>query len=190
MENSILICEDEPIILMDLREILESNGFNVVATAKDGYDAIELFKIHNPNIMILDIKMPMIDGLKVAEIVSKENKDTGIIMLTAHCDKDTIEKANKANVISFLTKPISENALVAAVSVAINRQNNQVKTDQELFRVKEELKNRKIIDRAKGILMDKQNLTEGEAYSYLRKSAMDKGCTIGKISEIVIISNQ
>ncbi|MFV0503954.1 MAG: ANTAR domain-containing response regulator [Lachnospirales bacterium] len=190
MEKNILIAEDEPIIRMDLCEILVKNGFNVVAEAKDGFDAIEMCMKHNPDIALLDVKMPLLDGLKAAEIIKKENLAKEIVMLSAYCDTAMIEKAKKAEVLSYITKPISESALIASLNISFNKQKIISKKANELKKLKQTLEERKIIEKSKGILMVKKNMTEEEAYSYIRKVAMDKQCKMVRISEIIIISNQ
>ncbi len=190
MEKRILVAEDEPIIRIDLCEMLKKNGFNVVAEAKDGFEAIEMCKKHYPDIALLDVKMPLLDGLKAAEVIKRENLAGEIIMLSAYCDKEMVEKAQSAEVLSYITKPIGEQALIASLNISFNKQKIISKQIKELEKTKEALDNRKVIEKAKGILMDKKHMTEEDAYSYLRKVAMDKGCKMSRISEIVIISNQ
>lgn len=186
----IVIADDETLIRYDIKEMLEVNGYCVVGDASDGFDAIELCKKHHPDMAILDIKMPLLDGLKAAEIIMKDKLAKSVLILTAYSDKKMIEEAKKSKVISYLVKPIDECSLIPAIEIAISKQNEIEKINKECEKAKKALESRKLVDRAKGILMDKKGMSEMAAYEYLRKVAMSKECTIAQIAETVILSNQ
>lgn len=190
MKLKILIADDEPIIRMDLNEMLLGAGYDIVAQAKDGFEAIELCKIQHPDLAILDIKMPMLDGLKAAKIIKEERLAKAVIMLTAYSDIRMIEQAKKAEVMGYVTKPVDIKSLVPAIEIAISKADQFLKIESELQKTKQVLESRKLVDKAKGILMDKNKVTEEEAYSYMRKEAMKRGCVIAELAKIIILSNQ
>ena len=185
-----IIADDEPLIKMDIREILELNGYEVVGEALDGFDAVELCRKHKPDFVIMDIKMPLLDGLKAAEIINREKLTSCVLLLTAFSDKSMAVQASCAQVMGYLVKPIDENALIPAIEVAMHkcREMNQMNTECE--KAKQALESRKLLDRAKGILMDSKDMNEMAAYHYIRKVAMDKECTIAQVAEMIIVSNQ
>lgn len=185
-----VIADDEPLIRMDIKEILELNGYDVVGDAFDGFDAVELCRKYRPDFVIMDIKMPILDGIKAAEIINAEKLVSCVLLLTAYSDRSMIEQAANADVMSYLVKPIDESALIPAIEIALHNQRKIRKMSQEYRKAKEALESRKTVDRAKGILMDGKGMSELAAYQYLRKVAMDKECTIAQIAKMIIISNR
>lgn len=185
-----VIADDEPLIKMDIREILELNGYEVVGEALDGFDAVELCRRHRPDFVIMDIKMPLLNGLKAAEIINREKLAGCVLLLTAYSDKSMAAEASKADVMGYLVKPIDENALIPAIEVALHKREEIERIHEEYQKTKQALESRKLLDRAKGILMDSQGMSEMAAYHYIRKVAMDKECTIAQVAEMIVISGQ
>lgn len=188
MQNKIVIADDEPITMMDLKEILCGAGYNVVGEASDGFDAVELCRKFNPDLVILDIKMPLLDGLKASKIIGNEGLAKSIILLTAYSGKEFIEQAKEAGVIGYLVKPIDERSLLPAVEIAIYNGAQIEKIKNNIKDTKNQLEDRKLIERAKGILMKNYSITEDEAYNRIRKLSMDKRCTMKQIADAIIIN--
>lgn len=185
-----VIADDEPLIKMDIREILELNGYGVAGEASDGFDAVELCRLYRPDFVIMDIRMPLLDGLKAAEIIHKEKIAKCVLLLTAFSDKSIASKASKANVMGYLVKPVDENALIPAIEIALHKYNEMEHINKEYEKTKKALESRVTVDRAKGILMDKRGMSEMAAYHYIRKVAMDKECTIAQVAQMIILSSQ
>lgn len=185
-----VIADDEPLIKMDIKEILELNGYDVVGEALDGFDAVELCRKHKPDFVIMDIKMPLLDGIKAAEIINREKIAGCVLLLTAFSDKSMAVEASKAEVMGYLVKPIDENALIPAIEVALHRRREMEQINKEYKKTKQALESRKALDRAKGILMEQKSMSEMDAYHYMRKVAMDKECTIGQVAELIIVSSR
>ncbi len=185
-----VIADDEPLIKLDIKEILELNGYEVVGEALDGFDAVELCRLHRPDFVIMDVKMPLLDGIRAAEIINREKLAGCVILLTAYSDKSMALQASKAEVMGYLVKPIDENALIPAIEVALHKRDEMERLNDEYEKMKLALESRKILDRAKGILMDQRGMSEMSAYHYIRKVAMDKECTIAQVAEMIIASNR
>jgi len=185
-----VIADDEPVIKMDIKEILETNGYEVAGEALDGFEAVQQCRLHKPDFVIMDIKMPLLDGLKAAEIINREKLSNCVLLLTAYSDKSMAVQASKADVMGYLVKPIDENALIPAIEVALQKRSKIEKINTEYEKAKKALESRKLLDRAKGLLMDSRGMSEMEAYQYIRKVAMDKECTIGQVAEMIIISGR
>jgi response regulator NasT len=183
-----VIADDEPLIKMDIREILELNGYDVVGEALDGFDAVELCRAHHPDFVIMDVKMPLLDGIKAAEIINREKLAGCVLLLTAYSDKSMAAEASRAEVMGYLVKPIDENALIPAIEVALHKRGEIEKIHEEYEKAKQALESRKVLDRAKGILMDGKGMSEMSAYHYIRKVAMDKECTIAQVAEMIVLS--
>lgn len=185
----VVIADDEPLIRMYVGELLENNGYAVVGEAGDGYDAIECCRQEKPDFVILDIKMPVLDGLEAATIINDESLADFIVLLTAYSDKSIAEKAVDADVMSVIVKPVDENSLIPAIEIAINKHQKLQRVETEYAKAKTALADRKYVDKAKGILMTKKGMSEKRAYEYLRKVAMDKGCAIATVAKTIIRGN-
>lgn len=183
----IVIADNESIIRMDLRELLAEAGHTVVAEAADGVKAIELVRKHHPDLVIMDIKMPEMDGITAAKIISNE-KLAPVLLLTAYSQKEIVEKAKESGVLAYLVKPIKEVNLFPAMEIALSRFQEYVELERELEDVKNSLEMRKILDRAKGILMDAYNLTESEAYRRIQQYSMSKRKSIREVAEAIIVA--
>lgn len=187
--HRVAVADDEPLNRMYIREILELNGYEVVGEAGDGFDAIELCRKERPDFIILDIKMPVLDGLEAAAIINREKLAGFVLLLTAYCDKSIADKAVDADVMGCITKPIDEHTLIPAIEIAVSKYKKIQKLNLEYDRARTALEERKLVDRAKAVLMTRQAMTEKTAYEYMRKVAMDKGCTIAEIAKIIMRAN-
>ena len=167
----IVIAEDEAIIRLDLRETLEEEGYIVVADTGRGDDAIELVRQHKPDVAIFDIKMPGLDGLDAARVVSAE-KICPVVMLTAFSQREVIEQARDAGALAYLVKPFQKTDLVPAIELAIGRFREMMTLSGERDVLGEQLELRKLLDRAKGLLIDKFSMTEQSAFDFIQKNAM------------------
>ena len=183
----ILVAEDEALIRMDLVEMLGEAGYEVVAEAADGAQAIELAQIHKPDLAILDVKMPVLDGISAAE---KIITIAPVLMLTAFSQRELVERARDAGVMAYVVKPFSIGDLVPAIEIAISRHLQMRSLADEVADLHERLETRKIIDKAKGILMSALNLTEPQAFSWIQKAAMDRRLTMKDVALAVIDPKQ
>lgn len=186
MRSRIVIAEDESITRMDLAEILSEAGYHVVGQAADGYDAIEICKKHNPDLVIMDVKMPIMDGLQAAEIIMGQSLAKCVLMLTAYNDGEFVNRANDLGVMGYLIKPIEEKTLLPAIKIALRRNEEMQVYKKQAIEIAKKLEERKCIERAKGILMEKNRITEEEAYAYLRNTSMMKRCSMGKIADMIL----
>lgn len=183
----IVIADDETIIRMDMKELLEEAGHQVVGEAANGAKAVELTKRLKPDLCIFDVKMPEMDGIEAANIVSRE-KIAPVVLLTAFSQPDIVKKASGAGVLAYLVKPVQESNLFPAIEVAMSRYQEMQALEDELLKVKDTLAMRKLLDRAKGILMDAHNISESQAFSRIQKYSMAKRKTIKEVAEAIIRS--
>ena len=183
----ILIADDEALIRQDLKEILIEAGYEVVAEAKDGHHALELAKLALPDIMILDIKMPNINGLEAAEEIQIAlNKRIPTVILTAYNQPELIQKAGDIGAFAFLTKPVKPQDLIASIETAKSRAKELETLHQDISDLKEKLEIRKLVEKAKGVIMKKLSLDEPEAMHYLQKKSMDDRTSIKAVAEKII----
>ena len=183
----IVVAEDEALIRMDLIEMLDEAGYEVVAQASDGAQAIELVKEHKPDLAILDVKMPILDGLSAAEEIIATSP---VLMLTAFSQRELVDRARDAGVMAYVLKPFTINDLVPAIEIAISRHLQMKSLAAEVADLHDRLETRKIIDRAKGILMAALNLTEPQAFSWIQKAAMDRRLTMKDVALAVAEPDQ
>lgn len=188
MSKRIVVVEDETIMKLDIIYMLEDAGFEVVGQAGDGEKAIELVHTLKPDLVIMDIKMPKLNGLKSSEVITKRFQ-TPVLLLTAYSQKEYIHLAKKANIVGYLVKPISEANLIPAVEIALLQAENAKRYQGKLAELNESLQNRKIIERAKGIIMEKKQVTEEIAYHKLRKLSMNKQVPIEKIAKRIVVKH-
>jgi two-component system, response regulator PdtaR len=181
----IMIVEDESIVRLDLSMMLSDNGYEIVGEAGDGEKAVELAFALKPDLIIMDIKMPKLNGLKASEIISNKY-NIPILLLTAYSQREFIDKAKKANIVGYLVKPIAESNLIPAVEIALQQAENAKMYEQKVQEMNNELKKRKIVEKAKGILMDKYNLTEDRAFKKMRTISMKKQVTLEKLAKHII----
>jgi response regulator NasT len=189
-ENSrvrIVVAEDEALIRMDLVEMLNEAGYEVLAEATDGAHAIELVKEFKPDLAILDVKMPILDGISAAEEIISY---CPVLMLTAFSQRELVDRARDAGVMAYVLKPFTINDLIPAIEIAISRHVQMKSLANEVADLHERLESRKVIDRAKGILMAALNLTEPEAFSWIQKAAMDRRMTMKDVALAVADPDQ
>ena len=181
----ILIADNESIIRMDLKELLEEAGHEVVGEAADGLKAVELTRKLKPDLVIMDIKMPEMDGIAAAKMISNE-KLAPVLLLTAYSQKEIVEKAKDSGVLAYLVKPVKESNLFPAMEIALSRFKEYMEIEQELLDLRNSLETRKILDRAKGLLMDAYNLSEQEAFRRIQQYSMAKRKSIREVAEAII----
>ena len=181
----VLIAEDEAIIRLDLKEMLEEEGFDVVGEASDGEAAIRLARERGPDLVIMDIKMPGLDGLSAAERVVSEGL-AAVLILTAFSQRDLVQRAAKAGAIAYLVKPFQKSDLVPAIEVALARHAELQAVKKETVDLTEQLETRKIVDRAKGKLMDQEGLSEAQAFRSIQKRAMDERRSMKAVAEEIL----
>jgi response regulator NasT len=181
----VVIAEDEAIIRLDLKETLEEEGYDVVGETGRGDEAVELVKEHEPDVAILDIKMPGLDGLSAAREIAGERR-AAVLILTAFSQRDLIEQARDAGALAYLVKPFQRSELIPAIEVAIGRFQEMKVLYEQTQNLEDQLETRKVVDRAKGLLMDKFALPEGDAFSFIQKTAMQERMTMKSISEKII----
>jgi response regulator NasT len=181
----VLIAEDEAIIRLDLKETLEEEGYQVVAETGRGDEAVELARQHRPDLAILDIKMPGLDGLDAARAITDERL-CGVLILTAFSQRDFIEQARDAGALAYLVKPFQKSDLVPAIELAIGRFQELTALAAEVKGLEEQLATRKVVDRAKGVLMDRHGLSEGDAFSFIQKRAMSERTKMKAVADRII----
>ncbi|MBC7262877.1 MAG: response regulator [Chloroflexi bacterium] len=185
----IVIADDESIIRMDLREMLTSMGYLVVGEAVDGQSAVNLARELRPDIVIMDIKMPDLDGIEAARILTQE-RIAPVLLLTAYSQRELVERAKEAGVAGYLVKPFRENELGPAIEVTLARFDEFRALEREVADLKEALETRKVVERAKGILMDTQGLTEQEAFRRIQKMSMNTRRPMKEIAEAIILARK
>lgn len=185
MATRIVIAEDEAIIRLDLRETLGEEGYRVVGDCGRGDEAVELVKNLRPDVVILDIKMPVMTGLEAARLIS-DTKICPIVMLTAFSQREIVEQARDAGALAYLVKPFQKSDLVPAIELAIARFAEMQALTGEVAALGAQLEVRKLVDRAKGILIDKYAMRENEAFTFIQKLAMSERTKMGEIAERII----
>jgi len=181
----VVIAEDEAIIRLDLKETLEEEGYEVVGETGRGDDAVELVRSLQPDLAILDIKMPGMDGLEVARIVSDE-RICGVLILTAFSQREVVEQARDAGALAYLVKPFQKSDLIPAIEVAIGRYRELQALANEVDTLAEQIESRKIVDRAKGLLMDRHGMTENEAFTFIQRTAMSERTRMKAVAERIL----
>jgi response regulator NasT len=179
----ILVAEDEALIRLDLVEMLGDAGYEVVAEASNGVQAIEMAREFLPDLAILDVKMPELDGISAAEQIIEI---APVLMLTAFSQKELVERARDAGVMAYVVKPFSIDDLIPAIEIAMSRHLQMRSLREEVVDLQERLESRKVIDRAKGILMSALGVSEPEAFSWIQRAAMDRRISMKAVAEAVI----
>jgi response regulator NasT len=181
----VVIAEDEGIIRLDLKETLQEEGYEVVGETGRGDEAVQLVKDLDPDIAILDIKMPGLDGLSAAREISGERR-AAVLILTAFSQRDLIERARDAGALAYLVKPFQRSELIPAVEVALGRFREMKALDAEVKGLEEQLETRKVVDRGKGILMDECGMSEAEAFAFIQKTAMRERQTMKAVAQRIV----
>jgi response regulator NasT len=182
---SVLVVEDEALIRMDLAEMLTEEGYTVAGEAGDGEQALELARRLHPDLVIMDIKMPKVDGITAATSIVEE-RIAPVVMLTAFSQRELIEQARDAGAMAYLVKPFQRHELVPAIELAVSRFAEKRALEDEVATLSERLETRKVVDRAKGLLMTRQQMTEPEAFRWIQRTAMDRRTTMKAVAEAVV----
>ena len=181
----VLVAEDEALIRLDLVELLTEEGYDVVGEAGDGEEAVKLARELDPDLVILDVKMPKMDGISAAEIIAEE-RIAPIVMLTAFSQRDLVERARDAGAMAYVVKPFGASDVVPAIEIAMGRFQEITAIEEELASLEDRFESRKTIDQAKGILQQDLGLTEPEAFRWIQKTAMDMRKSMRDVAEGVI----
>ncbi|MBI5304630.1 MAG: response regulator [Chloroflexi bacterium] len=185
----VIIADDESVIRTDLREMLTNLGYLVVGEAGDGLSAVNAARELKPDVVIMDIKMPDMDGIEAAKLMTQE-KIAPVLLLTAYSHRDLVERAKEAGVVGYLVKPFREQEIAPAIDIALARFQEFRELEKEMGGLKETLETRKLVDRAKGILMDQQGLTEQEAFRKIQKMSMNTRKPMKDIAEAIILAQE
>lgn len=183
-KTQILVAEDESLIRLDIVETLTEAGYEVVADVGDGEQALEMATQHEPDLAILDVKMPKMDGISVA--AKLQEMSIPVVMLTSFSDAELVKSATEAGAMAYVVKPFSASDLLPAIQIALSRGQELIDLEAEIADLSERLETRKLLDRAKGILQVKMKLSEPEAYRWMQKASMDRRLTIAQVAETVI----
>ena len=181
----ILVVDDEAILRLDLSEMLAERGHDVVGEADNGADAVTMARDLKPDLVIMDVKMPGMSGLEASKIIADE-QIAPVLLRTADSQRDVVEQATDSGVMAYLVKPIREEELTPAIEIAINRWNSYKNLQGELEKAKEDLETRKLLDRAKGILMDQHGFSEHDAFQAMQHLSMDRRLSLKAVAQAVI----
>ena len=181
----VVVAEDEALIRMDIVEVLTEAGFDVVGQASDGEAAVELVRELLPDLVVMDITMPKLDGLSAAEMIGKERL-APVVMLTAFAQPEFVARASEAGAIAYVVKPFTPERLLPQIEVALARYQEILAVEVQYADALERLETRKLLDRAKGLLLDKMKLSEPEAFRWIQKASMDRRLTMGEVAQAVI----
>ncbi|GHJ29131.1 MULTISPECIES: ANTAR domain-containing response regulator [Streptomyces] len=181
----VVIAEDEALIRLDLKEMLEEEGYSVVGEAGDGETAVALAQEHRPDLVILDVKMPVLDGISAAERIAGD-RIAPVLMLTAFSQRELVERARDAGAMAYLVKPFSKSDVVPAIEMAVSRFTELKTLEQEVADLSQRLETRKLVDRAKSILQTQYGLTEPAAFRWIQKTSMDRRMSMQQVAEAVI----
>jgi AmiR/NasT family two-component response regulator len=185
----VIIADDESLIRMDLREMLTNLGYLVVGEVADGMSAVNQARELKPNVVIMDIKMADMDGIEAAKILTEE-RVAPVVLLSAYSQRELVDRAREAGVVAYLVKPYREEDLTPAIEVALARYREFQELQSQVMDLQQALETRKLVDRAKGILMDKQGLTEAEAFRKIQKMSMDNRKAMKDVAEAIILAYQ
>ena len=181
----VIVAEDESLIRIDVVETLRDNGFEVIAEAADGEKAVALAEELKPDLVVMDVKMPLMDGISAAEILAKK-KIAPVVLLTAFSQRELVERASEAGALAYVVKPFTPNDLIPAIDIALGRYAQIQALEEEVADMAERLETRKVLDRAKGILNNTMGLTEPEAFRWIQKASMDRRLTMKEVAQTVI----
>ncbi len=189
METRILIADDESLIRMNLRETLQDQGYLVIGEAGDGQSAVNMTRQLRPDLVLLDIKMPIMDGLTAAKLIHEEAL-APVLLLTAYSSRELVVDARDAGVLGYLVKPVRDAELMPLIEVTLARWAEQTGRKKEILQLRDRLESRKLIDRAKGHLMDSQGLNEAEAFRRIQQLAMNNRKTMRDVAQAIMLAQQ
>ena len=183
--RTVVVAEDEALIRLDIVEILKDQGFDVVAETDNGKTAVELAQKHRPDLVLMDVKMPIMDGITAAEEITRE-QIAPVVLLTAFSQKELVDRAVDAGAIAYVVKPFTPNDLIPAIEVAMSRYEQIRALEKEVGTIRDQFETRKLVDRAKSLLITKMNLTEPEAFRWIQKTSMDRRLSMREVSDTII----
>lgn len=183
--RTVVVAEDEALIRLDIVEILKDQGFDVVAETDNGKTAVELAQKHRPDLVLMDVKMPIMDGITAAEEIAKE-QIAPVVLLTAFSQKELVDRAVDAGAMAYVVKPFTPNDLIPAIEVAMSRYEQIRALEKEVGTIRDQFETRKLVDRAKSLLITKMNLTEPEAFRWIQKTSMDRRLSMREVSDTII----
>lgn len=189
MTTRLLIADDDPLIRMNLREMLQEQGYLVVGETGDGLSAVNLTRQVRPELVLLDVKMPHMDGVTAAKMIGDEHL-APVLLLTAYSSRELVEQARAAGVLGYLLKPVRDAELMPLIEVTVARWMERVQRRKELAQLQERLETRKLVDRAKGYLMDHQGLSEAEAFRKIQQLAMNSRKTMREVAQAILLARQ
>ncbi len=187
-EVRVVIAEDEPLAVMNLTEVLTANGYRVVGAAEDGFAAIDLCKKHHPDVVLLDIHMPELDGLTAAKYIYKEQLGETVIILSAYSDDEFVRQAGDYGVSGYLVKPVDDKTLLSTIKVARARSKELLDLQDSVRKITKDMESRKKIERAKGVLMRQQKMSEDEAYTRIRVIGRERNMSMETVADIILCS--
>jgi len=182
----VVVAEDESLIRLDIVETLRDNGFDVVGEAGDGEEAVRLVQELQPDLVVMDVKMPKLDGISAAEQINSEGNVAPVVLLTAFSQRELVERAAEAGALAYVVKPFTPADLIPALEIALSRFQQLVALESEVADLAERFETRKLVDRAKGILNDKMGLSEPEAFRWIQKASMDRRLTMQDVAKTII----
>lgn len=183
--RTVVVAEDEALIRLDIVEILKDQGFDVVAETDNGKTAVELAQKHHPDLVLMDVKMPIMDGITAAEEITK-GQIAPVVLLTAFSQKELVDRAVDAGAMAYVVKPFTPNDLIPAIEVAMSRYEQIRALEKEVGTIRDQFETRKLVDRAKSLLITKMNLTEPEAFRWIQKTSMDRRLSMREVSDTII----
>jgi two-component system, response regulator PdtaR len=189
MSTRILIADDEPLIRMNLCEALQEQGYLVVGEASDGQSAVNMARQLRPDLALLDVKMPHLDGIAAAKKIHAETI-APVLLITAYSDRELVNQARDAGVLGYLVKPVRDAELMPLIEVTLARWSEQCSRQKELAQLRDRLESRKLIERAKGYLMDQQGLSEAEAFRKIQQLAMNSRKTMSEVAQAILLARQ
>ncbi|MDP9845030.1 ANTAR domain-containing response regulator [Streptosporangium lutulentum] len=184
-QRRVVIAEDEALIRLDLKEMLEEDGYAVVGEAGDGETAVKMALEHRPDLVILDVKMPILDGISAAEQIVSQ-RIAPCLILTAFSQRDLVERARDAGAMAYLVKPFTKSDLVPAIEMAVSRHEEMAALEREVGTLSERLETRKLVERAKGLLMERHGWSEPQAFRWIQKASMDRRLSMRQVAEVVV----
>ena len=181
----VVVAEDETLIRLDIVEMLQDAGYEVVAEADNGQRAVELAREHRPDLVLMDVKMPVLDGITAAEQIASD-RIAPVVLLTAFSQRELVERAREAGAMAYVVKPFTVDDLVPAIEIAISRAEEIAALEREVSDMKEQFATRKLVERAKSLLTTKMGLTEPEAFRWIQKTSMDRRLSMREVAEAII----
>lgn len=183
--KTVVVAEDEALIRMDIVEMLRDAGYNVVAEAENGQRAVDLAREHTPDLVLMDVKMPVMDGITAAEQIAEE-RIAPVVLLTAFSQRELVERAREAGAMAYVVKPFTVDDVVPAIEIAMSRFEEISALENEVADMKEQFATRKLVERAKSLLQTKMGLTEPEAFRWIQKTSMDRRLSMREVAEAII----